>query len=39
VNREDVEEWRQALENWKGEGKQCKPHPTDVGKDAEKGQI
>lgn len=39
VNREDMEGWRQALENLKGEGKQCRPHTTNMGKDAEKGAI
>lgn len=26
VNREDMERWGQAMENLKGQGKQCKPH-------------
>lgn len=39
MNREDMEGWRQALENLNGEGKQCKPHTTNMENNAEKGAI
>lgn len=39
VNREGREGWRQALEYLKGKGKQCRPHTTNVGKNAEKGAV